>query len=592
MKQYYKTNRIRVLGIAPYEGMKVMMMNEVMDFPEIELTTFVGDLKQGLEIAQENFHGNFDMVISRGQTANLLKNELSIPVVIVDISLFDLLATLRLATAYSKKTALVSYTDMTNTSKQLCSILNCTLDCFTIPEAHEAINIMQKCKEAKYQAVICDVIADKTARELGLNSFLITSGEESIRKAFQEVITIAKAQRDLKEENSMLRKLFSSQVSQTVIFNPDQQLYLSTIVNNEGNILEMLKEEINETIVERDRKITRSRNGLIYNIHAKMFPQKDKEYIAFFFTARKSPIITEKEGISFLSLKEVEGSYYTSLFSLANTVDVLKTKINKLLQIYLPIVIYGEQGTGKRSLAEYFYINSKLKNHPYVYIRCDQLNERSWEFLIKHNSSPFSALVQTIFLENIDKLDAKKVTTLIELLKDTTQNTGNRVICSLSCEKLSPLGRLLADKISAITINTPSLKEQKKQIPLLFNKTLNILGTDIPHHISLVTDSAYEALQEYHWPNNFMQFLRVTKEIAISEDSIVDKGLVQEVIKKEENTLYISSNKEISLSQSLRDIEKDIAIRVVEEEKGNQSSAAKRLKISRTTLWRMLGNNS
>ena len=39
-------HRIRVLGIAPYEGMKTLMSSVVADYPQIDLTLFVGDMEQ------------------------------------------------------------------------------------------------------------------------------------------------------------------------------------------------------------------------------------------------------------------------------------------------------------------------------------------------------------------------------------------------------------------------------------------------------------------------------------------------------------------------------------------------------------------
>ena len=71
----------RVLGIAPYEGMKTLMADLAEEYPQMDLTLFVGDLEQGLEIAHSNFHGNYDVVISRGGTAKMLKKNLPLPVV-------------------------------------------------------------------------------------------------------------------------------------------------------------------------------------------------------------------------------------------------------------------------------------------------------------------------------------------------------------------------------------------------------------------------------------------------------------------------------------------------------------------------------
>ena len=73
--------KIRVLGIAPYEGMKVLMSELAEEYPQIDLTLFVGDMEQGLEIARSNFHGNYDVVISRGGTAQMLHRHISLLVV-------------------------------------------------------------------------------------------------------------------------------------------------------------------------------------------------------------------------------------------------------------------------------------------------------------------------------------------------------------------------------------------------------------------------------------------------------------------------------------------------------------------------------
>ena len=78
-------HKYRILGIAPYEGMKALMSDVAEEYPQIDLTLFVGDLEQGLEIAHSNFHGNYDVVISRGGTAKMLKENLPLPVVEIHV---------------------------------------------------------------------------------------------------------------------------------------------------------------------------------------------------------------------------------------------------------------------------------------------------------------------------------------------------------------------------------------------------------------------------------------------------------------------------------------------------------------------------
>ena len=102
------SSRIRVLGIAPYEGMKTLMSRVVSDYPQIDLTLFVGDREQGLEIAKSNFHGNYDAVISRGSTATMLRQDLSIPVIEIELSMYDILCAIRLTDGMDGKIAVVS----------------------------------------------------------------------------------------------------------------------------------------------------------------------------------------------------------------------------------------------------------------------------------------------------------------------------------------------------------------------------------------------------------------------------------------------------------------------------------------------------
>ena len=48
--------KIRILAIAPYEGMQFLLNKVAQDYPQIQMDVLVGDLQQGVEAAQNNFH--------------------------------------------------------------------------------------------------------------------------------------------------------------------------------------------------------------------------------------------------------------------------------------------------------------------------------------------------------------------------------------------------------------------------------------------------------------------------------------------------------------------------------------------------------
>ena len=65
--------KIRILGIAPYESMKTLMMQAAAKREDIEMTAFTGDLETGAEIASRFSQNNYDFIISRGGTAQLIR---------------------------------------------------------------------------------------------------------------------------------------------------------------------------------------------------------------------------------------------------------------------------------------------------------------------------------------------------------------------------------------------------------------------------------------------------------------------------------------------------------------------------------------
>ncbi len=76
---------------------------------DIELTVQTGDLSTGKNIAIELSHNNYDVIISRGGTAELIRSAVEIPVVEVSISVYDVLRAIKLAENYSGKFVIAGF---------------------------------------------------------------------------------------------------------------------------------------------------------------------------------------------------------------------------------------------------------------------------------------------------------------------------------------------------------------------------------------------------------------------------------------------------------------------------------------------------
>lgn len=590
-------HRIRVLGIAPYEGMKTLMSSVVADYPQIDLTLFVGDMEQGLEIARSNFHGDYDVVISRGGTAKMLQKNLALPVIEIDISMYDILCALKLADGLTGKTAMVSFANITSSAHLLCDLMKYNMDIYTIDSAEAVEPTLRQLQKNDYQSILCDMISNTTAKRLGLNSFLITSGVDSIRKAFDQALLLCRSQQRLRDENQFFRQLIQGQIGQTMVFDQDGNLFLSTLDDPKPELLELLRRDLPESQLGAERRITRNLGRMLYAIRARRISTGSLTYTAFFFDARKTPLSPNQVGIRFSTRPEAENAFYSSIFSFAGSISDYQQDIEHISQSTAPVMVTGEDGTGKESIVSVLYMRSPLRNAPLVSINCSLLNDKSWAFLLEHHNSPLADQGNTLYFASIDALSEERRQQLLAVLSEMDVCRRNRVIFSCVCqpgEYTSAVGSLFMDKLCCLSLYLPPLRQMAERIPALVNLSLSHLNVDLPRQIVGADPEAITLLQNFQWPHNYTQFRRVIGELAVTATgSLITAENVRQALRKERHVGTFSPCAEnaaapLNLNRTLDEISQDVARRVVEESGGNQTVAAKRLGISRTTLWRLL----
>ena len=133
---------IKVLAISPYPGMVPLLTETAKEYDGLELTISVGDLAKGLELAQKGFHANFDVIISRGGTARLLKQSVSLPVIEIGTTVYDVLCTLQRANIHEGRVAIVGYSNITQDMGILRTLLPYQLDVFTIQSSSQAVTTL------------------------------------------------------------------------------------------------------------------------------------------------------------------------------------------------------------------------------------------------------------------------------------------------------------------------------------------------------------------------------------------------------------------------------------------------------------------
>jgi DNA-binding NtrC family response regulator len=401
--------------------------------------------------------------------------------------------------------------------------------------------------------------------------------------------------------NTVIARVLRGQIGQTIVFDSQGNLFLSTLEDLKPELLELLRNELSQAGQEGDQRISRSLRGMRYSIRVRQITSGVLRYTAFFFDERKLPVSSNQIGISFSGRAEAEAAYYSSIFSFVGNLQGSQQEIDQISQSTAPVIFTGEDGTGKESIVSMLYIKGQLRNNPLVSINCSLLNERSWSFLMEHHNSPLADEGSTLHFANVDVLSLERQYQLIAVLNEMDVCQRNRVMISCVCqsgEYISKVGALFREKLSCLSLYLPPLRQVSHQIPTLMNLCLSHMNVNMPKQVLGADPEALSLLQRYNWPHNYTQFRRVIEELAVTGTShIITAENVRQVLLKERHVGAFSSQKEnaatpLDLNRTLSEISKDIAIRVVDETEGNHTAAAKRLGISRTTLWRLLQDNT
>ncbi|MEO0137451.1 MAG: sigma-54 dependent transcriptional regulator [candidate division WOR-3 bacterium] len=275
--------------------------------------------------------------------------------------------------------------------------------------------------------------------------------------------------------------------------------------------------------------------------------------------------------------------------------------VNKIAQTDTTVLIMGESGTGKELIAREIHRRSKRANYNFVTISCAALPETLLESeLFGYRKGAFTGATT-------DKdglfLVAHKGSFFLDEIGDAPPSIQMKILRLLEEREIVPLGatkpikvdvRLIAAtnkdlyeevkqgrfredlfyRLNVIPITLPPLRQRKEDIPLLAEYFLKSICEKENLGEKKLLKSTIESLQNYSWPGNVRELKHIIERAAILADSYY--------IKPEHINL---PGIKIEPLKKLEDIEIKKALK---ECKGNISEAAKRLGISRATLYRKL----
>ena len=115
--------KLKILFIAPYPGLVEPINQVVQQTKDIDATVKIGDMKDGALIAKSMMAHHFDVIISRGGTAELIRKAVDLPVIDIPVSVYDIIRSIKMAENYSEDFAIAGYPSITNCARILFDLL-------------------------------------------------------------------------------------------------------------------------------------------------------------------------------------------------------------------------------------------------------------------------------------------------------------------------------------------------------------------------------------------------------------------------------------------------------------------------------------
>ena len=588
-------NKVKVLGIAPYEGMLNQMQQAAAKRSEIDLTAFVGDMQTGAAIASRYTSDDFDVILSRGGTAQLIRKASSLPVVEITLSAYDILRSIKLAETGSGSYAIVGFPAITRNAKFLCDMLGYNVDIFTINNEAEARSVMEQMSQNGYTMVMCDMIASSIARNYGIPAMLINSGQESVELGMEQAVQSSRTYRQLKERMRFFRGL--AQASPVRLLAMDEHAEIRYDSRSEplpDSVLNRLQKAIETIFTDGEKRFYCDAGGKHFSISGRRVKLNDQTYAAYSIQIGKTVLSREKYGIHLIDKEEATDRFFNSFYGITRSSVADNVDIERYAKRRDAVIIAGEFGTGKDQMVRLLYTKSNLSQAPLVIIDCAQLRTRGWHYLIENKYSPLTEVDITIHFKNVSALTDEQFLELFMMVKDMHVHQRNRLIFGASTDSIHSFdsrAQKLIDWFSCLIITMPSLRDNQKAIAQLASLYISMLNMKHAKEVIGIEEEGIRLLESFDWPHNYDQFKRILNELVLETDTpFIKTEAIRTILKRELRMFGENTDESFSITKSmtLEQINLNILKQVLAQENGNQSAAARRLGLSRTTLWRML----
>jgi two-component system response regulator AtoC len=278
----------------------------------------------------------------------------------------------------------------------------------------------------------------------------------------------------------------------------------------------------------------------------------------------------------------------------------------------VPALLIGEVGTRKPLMAQTIHTQSSRRGGPFIEAKCGQFKEseinqklfgapagasQGW----RGSNCGLIALADrgTLFLGQVEKLPIELQRGLLHVIEERElwndqeslpRHVDVRVIAASSEDLATAVsqGRFdpkLYERLRMMTIPLPSLKDRRKDIPLLVDQFLAHFQRGLGKNIGPLSSEALERLCDYSWPGNVRELQNaIERAIILAQDGGITLAHLPRGIVEEYRTPASDCGENFALKPARITFETQLIVRALQATDGNRTRAAALLGISHRSL--------
>jgi DNA-binding NtrC family response regulator len=298
---------------------------------------------------------------------------------------------------------------------------------------------------------------------------------------------------------------------------------------------------------------------------------------------------------------------FAGLTGSSPAVQGVLSSILKFAPVELPVLITGETGTGKELAAGALHQQSARRQRPFAAINCGALPPSLVQSeLFGHERGAFTGANArhvgrfevadggTVFLDEVGDLPAEAQTSLLRLLQEgTLERVGStepiridvRVLAAthVDLEQAVAQGRFRQDlyyRLNVLRLRMPALREREDDMELLAQRFLSEFRARHRCQVRGFSRAAVQAMHAFSWPGNVRELLnRVQRAAVLAEGSLIQPDDL--------DLPSVASDAPAGLDRARVDAERETVIASLRASRFNVSECARRLQVSRVTIYRL-----